>query len=70
MKEILERCADCGQLTHPLGMEGQWCEDCFEKGLNKDMDDHFKETIRREMEIDQPDPENPEHDKKYRETGI
>lgn len=47
------KCKDCGveiseHATH-TGRE-QWCEDCFDKGLHKDMNDHFKNFVEEEME--------------------
>lgn len=46
------KCKDCGveiseHATH-TGCE-QWCEDCFDKGLHKDMNDHFKNFVEEEM---------------------
>jgi len=48
----VKTCQDCGctiseHATH-TGHE-KWCEDCFDKGLCRDMDDHFKNTVKTEM---------------------
>lgn len=47
-------CEYCGVEIHPLanhtGNE-RWCEDCFEKGLHKDMSDHFDNYMRQELEL-------------------
>ena len=46
-------CEDCGIETtgsYHTGCE-RWCEDCFDKGLCKDMDDHFKDFIKKELEL-------------------
>lgn len=49
----MKTCKDCGCKIHPeathTGCE-QWCEDCFDNGLHKDMNDHFKNFVRKEME--------------------
>ena len=45
------KCEDCGIEIHPqcnhTGHE-RWCEDCFDRGLNKDMDDHFKNSFEQD----------------------
>lgn len=44
----MKTCKDCGIEIHPeanhTGCE-QWCEDCFDNGLHKDMNDHFKNFV-------------------------
>lgn len=48
------KCADCGVEIHPESMHtgrDKWCEDCFEKGLCKDMSDHFDNFIKQENEV-------------------
>lgn len=48
---FLLKCQDCGQFFHFL--EGdKWCEDCFEKGLHQDMNDHFRNFVEQEMTED------------------
>ena len=46
------RCRDCGieisEFANHTGHE-TWCEDCFDEGLSKDMDDHWKNYWAREM---------------------
>lgn len=49
---MLVKCKDCGveisaDATH-TGHE-KWCEDCFDKGLHKDMDDHFNNFVKNEI---------------------
>lgn len=46
----IAKCKDCGRLVDTFSMQGAWCEDCFDRGLIKDMDDHFRNTIKSEME--------------------
>lgn len=43
------KCKDCGGMFDTFSMQGKWCEDCFEIGLHKDMNDHFKNFIEQEM---------------------
>lgn len=45
----LVKCKDCGAFYDPFNMTGDWCEDCFEKGLHKDMNDHFRHTVETEL---------------------
>lgn len=49
----MKKCADCGCEIHELsshtGSE-KWCEDCFDKGLVKDMNEHFEHTIKTELQ--------------------
>lgn len=45
----LGKCKDCGELFDTYFNHGPWCEDCFEKGLHKDMNDHFKNFVDTEM---------------------
>ncbi len=52
-KSCLKQCEDCKKFFHFL--EGnRWCEDCFDKGLAKDMNDHWdnywKEELGKKME--------------------
>lgn len=54
----LAKCKDCEGLFNAFSMQGQWCEDCFDKGLIKDMDDHFRRTI--ESELNEPTPKREE----------
>lgn len=46
-------CQDCkneySELSFHTGHE-KWCEDCFDKGLTKNMDDHFLNFIESEIE--------------------
>lgn len=46
------RCQDCGTEIHPesthTGHE-KWCEDCFDKGLCRDMNDHWDRYLLNEM---------------------
>lgn len=48
-----DRCEVCQIQIHPeafhTGHE-RWCEDCFDRGLAKDMDQHFIETMRTETD--------------------
>jgi hypothetical protein len=30
-------------------MQGAWCEECFDIGLHKDMNEHFKNTVEQEL---------------------
>jgi hypothetical protein len=46
-------CRDCGiEISEHAFHTGHetWCEDCFDIGLKKDMDDHFLHTVKTEME--------------------
>lgn len=46
-------CEDCGIETtgsYHTGCE-RWCEDCFDKGLCKDMNDHFNDFIEKELTL-------------------
>jgi hypothetical protein len=48
------KCQDCGVDIHPeafhTGHE-KWCEDCFDKGLCKDMNDHWNPYWEQELTI-------------------
>ena len=48
-KSCLIQCDDCKQWFHFLDV-GRWCEECFEKGLHKDMSEHFDNFVRPEMD--------------------
>lgn len=52
MEETEVRCQDCGTEIHPesthTGHE-KWCEDCFDKGLCRDMNDHWDRYLLNEM---------------------
>ncbi len=48
----MKKCKDCGVLIHEMATHTgheKWCEDCFDTGLQKDMNDHFKHTIKKEL---------------------
>ena len=45
----IAKCKDCGGLFDTFSMQGEWCEECFDIGLNKDMNDHFKNFIESEI---------------------
>lgn len=51
--EQLDRCEVCQAKIHAestyVGHE-RWCEECFERGLSKDMNDHFLYTMIKESE--------------------
>lgn len=57
----LARCKDCDEMFDILSMQGEWCEECFEKGLHKDMNDHWENYWREEMaqELPSTTPERP-----------
>jgi len=48
----MRTCQDCGinysDLCFHTGYE-KWCEDCFDKGLLKDIDDHFKNSVKADL---------------------
>lgn len=49
----LKYCVDCGAEIPPFANHtgcARWCEDCFEKGLSKDMDNHFKNFVDQDLE--------------------
>ncbi len=48
-KSCLVKCKDCGKFFHELYC-GEWCEECFDNGLHKDMNDHFERYFREEIE--------------------
>lgn len=60
------RCQDCSSPIHEnathTGHE-KWCEYCFDKGLTKDMDEHFEKFVRDEMEA--VDDGSDEHVEEY-----
>lgn len=45
----MKTCEDCGkiipELANHTGCE-RWCEDCFERGLMDDMDEHFDNFLK------------------------
>lgn len=43
-------CKDCGGEFYKFTMEGEWCEDCFDIGLTRDMHDMSVYSIKKEME--------------------
>lgn len=45
------QCQDCKGWFSIHMTEGflKWCEDCFEKGLTKDMDDHWNNFFKEEL---------------------
>ncbi len=49
----MKNCKDCGIEIHEManhtGAEF-WCEDCFDIGLKRDMNDHFAHTVKKELE--------------------
>lgn len=47
-KTCLIRCKDCGKMFHFLEFD-KWCEECFDKGLHKDMDEHFKNFVEQDL---------------------
>lgn len=47
-KSCLVKCKDCGKFFHFYYI-GEWCEDCFDKGLHKDMNEHFDKFIKDDM---------------------
>ena len=48
-KLMTKQCEDCKKMFYHL--EGnRWCEECLEIGLQKDMNEHFENTIKTEME--------------------
>lgn len=52
----MTECEDCGEAIHPLANHAGcelWCEDCFDKGLTKDMKNHWGEFWKRELSHDQ-----------------
>ncbi len=46
-------CEDCKEeiscYANHTGKE-RWCESCFDKGLSKDMNEHFDNFIKQELE--------------------
>jgi hypothetical protein len=50
----MKTCKDCGieisEYCSHTGCE-QWCEDCFDAGLTKDMNDHFDNFMKQEMAL-------------------
>jgi hypothetical protein len=50
-KSCLKSCQDCGKFFHYLEFD-KLCEDCFEKGLHKDMNDHWDNYWKNEMKQD------------------
>jgi len=47
-KSCLKKCEDCGKFFHYLE-GGRWCEECFDIGLAKDMNEHFDNFLKEEM---------------------
>lgn len=49
----MKTCRDCkieiSEHAMHTGCE-TWCEDCFDKGLCADMNDHFKNFVKEEMQ--------------------
>ena len=48
-------CRDCGKIIHSLAFHTgneKWCEECFDKGLTKDMSNHFKGNVEAELRDD------------------
>lgn len=43
-------CVDCGNVSLKPHIGGRWCEDCFDKGLKKDMNSFSIENIKNEIE--------------------
>lgn len=48
------QCKDCNKFFNSIDMHGDWCEECFEIGLHKDMNDHWEKYWREEMEKETP----------------
>lgn len=48
-RTCLVACLDCGKFFHFSDLNGKWCEECFEIGLHKDMNEHFDEFFKKEM---------------------
>ena len=53
------KCADCGKFILASD-QSKWCEECFDKGLCKDMDEHFKNFVKADLEETEPQPQRPE----------
>jgi hypothetical protein len=41
-------CTECGKLFYQLEHD-RWCEDCFDKGLSKDMNSHWDNFWEEEL---------------------
>lgn len=50
-KSNLNKCEDCGKFFHYLNGD-RWCDDCFEKGLHRDMNDHWDNFWKNELTKD------------------
>ena len=57
----MKLCKDCGIKIHEFASHTgneKWCEDCFDKGLCRDMHDHFANFIAEEMSPKDSQPED------------
>lgn len=45
------KCADCGIKLSDAADTGNknWCEDCFDKGLHKDMNSHWNDYWKNQL---------------------
>jgi predicted amidophosphoribosyltransferase len=49
-KSCLLQCEDCKEFFYELEYNSKWCEDCFDKGLHRDMNEHFANYFKQEFE--------------------
>lgn len=45
----MKTCKDCKKQVHEF-YAGEWCEDCFDNGLHKDMNDHWNDYWKKELQ--------------------
>lgn len=67
-KSCLVKCKDCGKFFH-FHYCGEWCEDCFEKGLHKNMNEHFDNFIKEDMKSTPANEVGSSSGEKYREES-
>ncbi len=48
---IYKKCEDCGIVIDEFSCD-RWCEDCFDKGLVRDMNEHWDNFWEQELKQD------------------